>query len=157
VPKHGILLAPGAGETVENPLGGPLTFKARGHETNGRMLAFESTAAPGEGPPLHIHANEDEVVYALEGTFRFQLDGEVRDAPTGSFMFIPRGVAHTWQNVGDEPARLFVVFAPAGMEAFFVRFSEHAGEASPGETFRRFGSEAGMDVVGPPLAQTDLP
>jgi hypothetical protein len=38
-----------------------------------------------------------------------------------------------------------------------VRFSEHAGEASPGEAFRRFGSEAGMDVVGPPLAQTDLP
>jgi quercetin dioxygenase-like cupin family protein len=155
VPTQGIHLGPGAGVTVENPLGGPLTFKARGDETHGRMVAFESTAAPGEGPPLHVHANEDEVVYALEGTFRFLLDGEVRDAPTGSFMFIPRGVAHTWQNVGDEPARLFVLFTPAGMEEFFVRFAEHAGEASPVEAFRRFGSEVGMAVVGPPLAQTD--
>jgi quercetin dioxygenase-like cupin family protein len=152
VPTQGIHLGPGAGVTVENPLGGPLTFKARGHETNGRMVAFESTAAPGEGPPLHVHANEDEVVYALEGTFRFQLDGEVRDAPPGSFMFIPRGAAHTWQNVGSTPGRLLVLFTPAGMEAFFERFAEDAGEASPAEAFRRFGREAGMDVVGPPLA-----
>ena len=155
--KRGILLGPGAGEIVQNPLGGPLTFKVRGDETDGNVFAFESTVAPGEGPPLHVHPEADEVVYALQGTFRFQLDGEVREAPTGSFMFIPRGVAHTWQNVGDEPARLFVVFTPAGMEAFFVRFSEHAGEASPEEAFRRFGSEAGMDVLGPSLAETDLP
>src|SRR6266542_4459985 len=117
--SRGIHLGPGAGVTVSNPVGGSLTFKARGHETNGTVVALESRAAPGEGPPLHVHANEDEVVYALEGTFRFKLDGEVRDAPAGSFMFIPRGVPHTWQNVGDEPARVLAVFTPAGMETFF--------------------------------------
>ena len=76
-----IHLAPGEGATVRNPVGGPLTFKLRGADTNGTLAAFESTAAPGEGPPLHVHANEEEVWYALEGTFRFKLEAEVRIRP----------------------------------------------------------------------------
>jgi mannose-6-phosphate isomerase-like protein (cupin superfamily) len=84
--------------TVENPVGGPLTFKLRGAETNGTLAAFESIVRPGEGPPLHVHLNEDEIWHALEGTFRVRLTDDVRDAPAGSFVFIPRGVAYTWHR-----------------------------------------------------------
>jgi|SRR3954451_19054691 mannose-6-phosphate isomerase-like protein (cupin superfamily) len=150
-----ILLAPGDGTTIGNPLGGPLTFKLRGEETNGALAAFESIAPSGEGPPLHVHRNEDEIWYALAGSFRIKLDGEVRDAQPGTFAFIPRGVTHTWQSVGDEPGRLLVILAPAGLDRFFQRFAEATGYASAEEAFRGLGSEAGMDVVGPPLALSD--
>ena len=150
-----ILLAPGEGTTIGNPLGGPLTFKLRGEETNGALAAFESIAPSGEGPPLHVHRNEDEIWYVLAGSFRIKLDGEVRDAQPGTFAFIPRGVTHTWQSVGDEPGRLLVILAPAGLDRFFQRFAEATGHTSAEEAFRALGSEAGMDVVGPPLALSD--
>ena len=111
--KRPIDLAPGGGVTIENPVGGPLTFKVRADQTNGALTVVESTAPPGEGPPLHVHANEDEALYTLEGTLRFRLGDEVQAAPAGAFAFIPRGTPHTWQNVGEAPARLLVIFTPA--------------------------------------------
>lgn len=143
--------------TVRNPVGGPLTFKLRGAQTKGALTVFELTAAPDEGPPLHVHANEDEVVYVLEGTLRFKLVDDVRPAPSGAFVYIPRGVPHTWQNVGGTRARILVIFTPAaaGLETFFDRFAELPDDASAIEAFRTLGSEAGMDVVGPPLAESD--
>ncbi len=141
------------GPPSATPVGGALTFKVRGEDTDGLLTAFESVAAPGEGPPLHAHANEDEVWYALEGTFRVRLDDDVREAPAGTFVFIPRGVVHTWQNVAGTPGRVLVVFTPAGFEHFFERFAHEAGDA-PAEAFRRIGGEIGMRVVGPPLRQS---
>jgi mannose-6-phosphate isomerase-like protein (cupin superfamily) len=88
--KRGIHLAPGEGATVKNPVGGHITFKVRGEQTNGALSAFESVAAPGEGPPLHLHVNQDEVWYVLEGRFRVKVDNEVEDAPPGALVFIPR-------------------------------------------------------------------
>jgi uncharacterized RmlC-like cupin family protein len=102
-----------------------------------------------------VHVNEDEIFYAFGGPFRFKLDGELRDAPAGTLAFIPRGVEHSWQNVGDEPARLFIVTAPAGFERFFELFAQIPPDASPAEEFRRIGEEIGMAVVGPPLAESD--
>jgi len=102
-----------------------------------------------------VHVNDDEIFYALEGFFRFKLDGELRDAPAGTLAFIPKGVEHTWQNVGDEPARLLIVTAPAGFERFFELFAQIPADASPADEFRRIGAEIGMPVVGPPLAESD--
>jgi quercetin dioxygenase-like cupin family protein len=150
-----IHLAPGEGEAVRNPTGGRVTFKVRAEETDGALTAFEGTAAPGDGPPLHVHPDADEIWYALEGTFRVKLEEEVLDAPAGTFVFIPRGAWHTWQNIGDGEARLLAILSPSGLERFFERFAELPDDASVPEAFRRLGSQAGMDVVGPPLAQSD--
>jgi quercetin dioxygenase-like cupin family protein len=158
MPEHdarAINCAPNEGVTVENPLTGPLTFKVRGEQTKGTLTAFETVAPTGEGPPLHVHANEDEVLYVLEGALRFKVEHEVQRAPAGSFIFIPRGVPHTWQSVGGAPAHILVIFTPAGMERFFERFTELSDGTSVPDAFRTIGSEVGMDVLGPPLAQSD--
>jgi mannose-6-phosphate isomerase-like protein (cupin superfamily) len=147
-----IAMGPGEGATIQGPAGGPLTFKARGEQTNGILTAFENTIAAGDGPPLHLHANEDEAWYVLEGELRFRLDEEIASAPAGSFVFVPRGTPHCFQNVGEQPARILVVFTPAGMERFFDRFASlPAGPVDP-EAFRSIGAEVGMQVLGPPLA-----
>jgi quercetin dioxygenase-like cupin family protein len=144
---------PGEGGTVDNPLGADVVFKARGEQTDGTLTAFETLVGPGDGPPLHTHANEGESVYVLDGEMRFKLRDEIQAAPAGSFVFIPRGAPHTWQNVGDGPARILIHFTPSGMERFFDGFA--ALEAPGPAAFETVGAEVGVGVVGPPLAQSD--
>jgi mannose-6-phosphate isomerase-like protein (cupin superfamily) len=150
-----VVVAPGAGQTIEGPAGGPLTFKLRGEQTNGALTAFENVIAPGDGPPLHVHTNEDEAWYVLEGELRFRLDTETASAPAGSFVFVPRGTPHCFQNPGRQPAKILVLFTPAGMERFFDRFATLA--AFDPSAFQTLGSDVGMDVVGPPLGHTRTP
>jgi quercetin dioxygenase-like cupin family protein len=149
-----IAVAPGEGATIHGPAGGPLTFKVRGEQTNGMLTTFENTIAPGEGPPLHTHANEDEAWYVLEGDLRFRLGAELRGAPAGSFVFVPRGTPHCFQNVSGRAARILVMFTPAGMERFFDRFASLPDGSNAAEAFRSIGREVGMEVVGPPLAKS---
>ena len=147
--------APGAGKTVPNPVGGPITFKADAAQTGGAVTVFESTAAPGEGPPLHLHAEEAEILYVLEGSVRFKLDGDMHDGAAGTFVFVPRQVPHTWQNVGSEPARLLAIFTPSGMESFFEAFGSLKPDEVGPEAFKSLGEASGMSTVGPPLAVSD--
>ncbi|MDQ3630370.1 MAG: cupin domain-containing protein [Actinomycetota bacterium] len=145
-------VGPGAGETIQGPAGGPLTFKARGEQTGGALTALENIVAPGDGPPLHAHADADESWYVIEGDLRFRLDAETASATTGSFVFVPRGTPHCFRNVGEQPARILVLFTPSGMEQFFDRFAAlPAGPVDP-DAFRDLGRDAGMEVVGPPLS-----
>src|SRR5713101_813599 len=147
-------LEPGAGTSVLNPVGGRLVFKLRGEQSNGAMTVFETVAVPKEGPPLHFHQLQDEWLYVLEGEMRIRLGDDIVPAPAGSCAFIPRRVAHTWQNSGRKPALLLAMFAPSGLEQFFERYAELTDQAGDLDTFRALAPEAGMTVVVPPLAQS---
>ncbi len=151
-----ISVGPGEGEIFPNPVGGPVVIKARGQQTGNALTVFESSPAPGEGPPLHAHPREDEILYVLEGHLRVLLGGELSDALRGTFVFIPRSLPHTWQNAGSDPAQVLFAFTPAapGMERFFERAAEVADGTPLAEAFGRFAAEAGMEVLGPPLAQS---
>lgn len=148
-----VAVGPGEGRTVEGPVGGPLTFKVRGEQTGGRLLALENVIPPGQGPPVHTHDAEDESWYVIEGTLRFRLGDQESEAPAGSFVFVPRGTPHAFVNTGDAPARILVMFNPAGMERFFDAFAQvEPGTASPA-TFAQLGGPAGMEVVAPPIGR----
>ena len=75
------------------------------------------TMAPNaDGPESHVHADEDDVFYVLDGELTFLLeDGEV-PAPAGTFVLVPPGVEHTFENRTDEVARFVNVHAPAGFD-----------------------------------------
>jgi quercetin dioxygenase-like cupin family protein len=150
-----LVVGPGEGPTVQGPAGGPLTFKVRGDQTGGALLVIENLIAPGDGPPEHTHANEDEWWHLVEGDLRFKLAGEISVAREGSFVFVPRGVAHAFQNIGNTPARIVVSFSPAGMERFFDEFAKLPEDGTAPEAFARLGAAAGMQVVGPPLSVSD--
>jgi uncharacterized RmlC-like cupin family protein len=89
----------------------------------------------------------------VSGDLRFKLGDEIRATPAGSFVVVPSGVPHCFQNVGDEPARMMVTFAPSGMEGFFEELSQL--DAVDPAAFRAAAGGYGMRVVGPPLAQSD--
>jgi quercetin dioxygenase-like cupin family protein len=149
----GIAVGPGDGERVRSPIGGDVTFVVTGDQSNGALTVLDVVAPPGEGPPLHVHNREDETAYILEGEFRWKLGAEMSVAPAGSFVFIPRGLAHAFQCVGPQPGRMLITFAPAGMEGFFERLSSLT--AFDLEAFRDAAAQHGMDVVGPLLAESD--
>src|SRR3954453_8858275 len=140
-----VVVGPGGGEVVRHPLGSAGTIKVRGMHSGGRIAVFDSVIAPGNGPPLHVHKNDDEVIYVLEGSFRFLIDDELSETPQDSTIYIPRGVPHCFQNSGDAPGRLLLVFAPSGMERFFARAGGALAALEGG------GAGGGMDGVGPPL------
>ncbi len=152
-----LILAPGEGLSVENPVGGVLTFKITTEGSGGALTAIETTAAPQDGPPFHVH-DQDELIYTLDGTFRVKLGDTLREAPPGSFVFIPGGTPHTWQNVGAEPARFFATVMPAAVafEEFFKRYAHLPAEERGVEAFARLATETkAFEVVGPPLAESD--
>jgi quercetin dioxygenase-like cupin family protein len=147
-------VAPGEGPSVENPTGGRLTFKAMADATRGALTAIEATAAPGEGPPLHVHRDQDETIYVLNGRYLVRLGERHVDAPVGAFVFIPRGTPHAWQNVGGEVARFVATLSPADarFERFFIRYSQLPPDERGADAFARVAREThAMEVLGPPL------
>jgi quercetin dioxygenase-like cupin family protein len=142
---------PEDGQVLRGPAGGEARILARSETTNGSFTALENVIAPHEGPPEHIHAHEDEMYSVLAGAIRFKADGRYFDAPAGAFMFIPRGTPHCFLNVGDAPARLLVMFVPAGMERFFEGHAALPDGPPDPEAYRRVAHAAGMKVVGPPM------
>jgi hypothetical protein len=59
---------------------------------------------------LHTHQSDDEAWHVLEGKLRFKFpDGET-DAPAGTTVFVPAGVAHTYRAI--EPSRYLIIVTP---------------------------------------------
>ena len=142
----------GEGEQLHGPVGGPVRWLARAAQTGGAVTALENLVAPQQGPPLHRHDRESELWLVRDGTFRFRLGDDIETVAAGGFVFVPPGIDHCFQNVGDEPARIVVLFTPAGMEGFFEAMAELVAEDITPDTFVRLGAPHGMTVTGPPLS-----
>lgn len=111
-----LVLLPGRGRTYEC---GPMraVFKADGAETAGRYSVSEWTVAPrsaGSGP--HSHETNDELFLITEGIMAVRIGDDWIDAPRGTFLRIPAGVIHDFENRTDQPATLFNVFTPGEFE-----------------------------------------
>ena len=93
--------------------------KVTSKETQGKYTAQEVVVQPGKGPPRHRHTREDEAFYVLEGQYEFRVGEQVIPASVGSFLFAPRGIPHTYKNVGATPSRHITIISPGGLEKFF--------------------------------------
>jgi quercetin dioxygenase-like cupin family protein len=80
------------------------TIKATGKETGGRYTLVEVLEPEGEEAPLHVHHNEDEAFWVLEGDLTFEVGDEVIEASAGSFLFGPKDIPHCY-TVNSGPAR----------------------------------------------------
>ena len=102
-------------------LGASIRLIARASDTDGRFSVFEQATPSGWGPPRHVHANEDEIVYVLDGTYEFSLGDERRTVSAGGCAILPRGIVHGFRNVGDTTGRFVCVITPGGLEEFSWR------------------------------------
>jgi mannose-6-phosphate isomerase-like protein (cupin superfamily) len=105
--------------------------KASADTTGGAFTIFEENAPVDT--PLHVHKNEDEMFYVLEGEHIFQVgDEEFRVGP-GGFAFAPRGIPHSQRRVVPRTGRILALTSPAGLEGFFRDLAEadRAGTLGP--------------------------
>ena len=131
IPK-GYALAAGEGEGERIWIvGDTMTLKATAASTGGSLMLLENLTAPGGGPPLHVHAREDEFWYVLDGTFEIRMGDEVHAIGPGGFAYVPRGTLHNFRNTADTPSRILLGFAPGGMEGFFRESGQPATDDGP--------------------------
>jgi mannose-6-phosphate isomerase-like protein (cupin superfamily) len=115
-----IFLPPGGGRFYQ---AGPMEaiFKADGRETDDAYSVSEWWLEPGDpGPGPHSHEDNVEMFYVLEGTMRFLAGDRWIDAARGSFLRIPAGVTHDFENRSGERAGVLNLFLPGGFEPMML-------------------------------------
>ena len=132
---HGYALAHDEGEAFW--LAGMLqTIKIGAADTGGRYGLIEIVVPPGLGSPWHVHPEEDEWFFMLEGNLTVYVGDTRVDLTPGGFAFGPMGVPHTFIGAGPGPARALVGLAPVQFEGFI----------------REVGQPAPARVLPPPMA-----
>ena len=149
----------GEGERLWFYGGGVLTWKASSDETGGTLMLFEDHMSKGKTTPLHVHANEDEALYVLEGEILVHIDGKNHRLGPRGFAFAPRGAPHAFLVTSPE-ARVLCLETPGSAEAFYRGASEPAADdtdPSRAVDFARVREAAersgGMQILGPPPFQ----
>lgn len=98
---------------------GLYTFLATAKETEGQYTLYDFVVPPMGGPPAHLHNDEDEAFYILDGEVTFQEGTDIETAGPGDLVLRDRGKIHAFQNLGTEPARMLVLTSPSGLEDLF--------------------------------------
>ena len=142
---------------------GRITVKAGPDETGNAFSQFEVDDPRGSGPPLHVHHNEDETFYMLEGQVTMFVGDERIDLEAGDYCFGPRDIPHTYL-VRSEHARMLVTISPSGSEQLFVSLGVPVTSAEPPtETvmppmpeMARLFADYGAEILGPPPSLSNL-
>jgi quercetin dioxygenase-like cupin family protein len=87
--------------------------KAAGPELNGMAGVVETTTRKGEEPHMHVHEEEDELFYILEGEITFHANGDSIDAGPRAFVFVPKQTPHTYTIRSDGDVRFLVITVPS--------------------------------------------
>jgi quercetin dioxygenase-like cupin family protein len=131
-------------------------YKVLTRDTGGAMFVMEQTNRKKGGPPRHLHHNEDELFFVLEGDYDVEVGGNRVSLHAGDCILGPRGIPHGWAYVGNSVGRLLISFAPAGkMEAFFAASEKlrGPGKYAAGTSYGDALMHAfGMEHIGPSLS-----
>lgn len=129
-----------------------IDYKVAKSDSGGGLFVIENRHVDKGGPPRHLHLEQEEYFYVLEGRYVFEVGGERIDAAPGDLLIAPRRVPHTFMFMGEGQGRMLISYQPAGdMEAFFIELAGHRGPPDPAEMKRLFAAH-GMEITGPPLA-----
>jgi mannose-6-phosphate isomerase-like protein (cupin superfamily) len=116
--------------------------------TTGRAFTVFEEREPVD-TPLHVHENEDELFYVLEGEHVFQVGNQEFRTGPGGVVFAPRGVPHSQRRVVPRKGRVLVLTSPAGFEGFFRELAEadRAGRLGP-ESYASASHHYGVSWIG---------
>jgi quercetin dioxygenase-like cupin family protein len=144
------LLAAGADRFGEQRALGisTITFKVTTPNPSS-LFILENTFLAKGGPARHLHYDQEEWFYILQGEFQFEVGAQQVHLKPGDSLLAPRQVPHVWAFVGEAPGRILIAFLPAGkMEAFFREVTRANAMSPQNPTLWR---AHGMEFLGPPL------
>jgi quercetin dioxygenase-like cupin family protein len=150
-------LGPEEGEALWG-LGSLWTIKASAEQTGGRFSFIEELAPRGAATPLHVHREDDETFYVLEGEITFYLDDDQPiPATVGSFVHVPGGAAHAFR-VDSDTARYLIITTPQHERFYRAAFGDPARsrdlppEGEPDwDRINAAAREYKVEAIGPPL------
>jgi mannose-6-phosphate isomerase-like protein (cupin superfamily) len=128
-----------------------------GGERTGGLVTIGDARLPARtaGPGRHIHSREDEAIYVTSGVLTVEVGDQRHEVGTGSLVWLPRGVPHTFANLSDEPVWTVGVITPSGLEEMFAEIAAYlaalTGPPDP-ETIIAINAKYGVRPAdGPPL------
>lgn len=96
-----------------------IDFKVCPQDSSGIFIIEVACLGKG-GPARHLHYDQDEWFYPVDGEFIFEVGQERFALGPGDSLLAPRRVPHAWAYVGPARGKLLIAFNPAGkMEGFF--------------------------------------
>lgn len=128
-------------------LGEQMAIRVHSKDVGGAFTIIEARVPPFIGPPLHYHADREEIFEVLEGRFRFHCAGEEFEVVPGTSVVVPRNSVHGWVNLGPGVARLLFTFMPGGIDEFFPQIGQ-----TPPENWTNLGHRYDTAIVGAPLS-----
>jgi quercetin dioxygenase-like cupin family protein len=135
-----------------------MTLKATGEDSGGAYSLTDSVVPPGGGPPPHVHHWEDEAFWVLKGELEVLVGEDSFMAAAGSFVHLPKGIRHSYENVGSGPARFLTLIVPAGLEKFFKEVGKPGSDVSSPPPFEEedinkllaVAPKYGAEILPPP-------
>ena len=103
-----------------------MSVKAGGAQTHDAFTFMEILCPPGFGPPAHVHQDEDEAWYILDGEVSFTCGEKQWVAAPGAFILAPRSIQHTFQCWDEGPVKMLQVTSPARFERFAAEMGRPA-------------------------------
>jgi mannose-6-phosphate isomerase-like protein (cupin superfamily) len=88
---------------------------------------------------LHLHREEDEAWYVLEGRLGFRIGEDEVEAGPGEAAFVAQGTPHTYWNAASVPSRYLLVMGPR--TAAMIEELHKPGTSDYAAVFERYGSE----------------
>lgn len=125
------MINPEGGHHVLHPTGAHMSIKVFASETGGVYSLMETVLPPGGVVPKHIHKEEDENNFILEGQLTMHIGEAVYLAVPGSYVVAPRGVEQYFKNESDSDCRFLTTFTPGGAEGFFKDAGELIRSVAP--------------------------
>jgi len=139
-----------------------ITTKLDDSENGGAYSLMEHLLTSAANPPRHVHTDEEEAFYLLDGEIEFEVDGDVSICTPGSFVFAPRGTAHSFAVLTDTARVLVLTSSPQGApQGGFPEFIRAVGEPAPARilpvpqvpdpaAMAAVAAPHGIELIGPP-------
>jgi mannose-6-phosphate isomerase-like protein (cupin superfamily) len=125
------------------------------------LLALAEARLPARtaGPNLHVHTNEDELFFVLDGVMTIQLGEQRQEIAAGGLAWGARGTPHAFANLAPEPLRIMILWTPGGVERLFEEMDAYRQSVSgtpAEEALAAIMARYGGKSVGPPIPVPQL-
>ena len=125
--------------------------------SDGALAVVESVGRCGSMPPLHVHHNDEETFYVIEGAVSLFVGAEHIVLRGGQAALAPRDVPHTYRVESDE-AHWLVITTPAGFDGFVRAVADvapaeelpPAGRPVDPAAMADAAARFGIELLGPP-------
>ena len=135
------------------------TIHLTAEETPAGFSLLESWGPAGDQPPLHVHRDDDEGFYVLEGRVRLWVGTEQVELDRGMFALAPHGIPHTYRVESDAGARWLITSSTGDFDRFVAAYGVPATErrlpdpVEPDlERLAALATQHGIELLGPPGA-----